>query len=270
MTETSIPRVARQLLMAATVFLGIAMAMLAWNTTAIGAMLFMNHEIAHGRTVAIEHALAWMLLGVTVLMLWPPTRVFGAVLLLVFAVVLAWANVDQGGYPFSRFAYGAHAMRIAAPLALVFAILQWGPLEPVRRRIVLSVLIAASATTFVIHGVEAFAGHPWFTDMTLNTFRTVGGWRISQASAENLLRVVGVIDIMVSIALIVFRAPWVAGWMAGWGLFTAFLRPLNYGAGAWVEFIVRLPHFLLPLVLVVLLRGPRTETVPQPSVLPAS
>lgn len=259
MTEVPFPPAARRLLVAAAVFLGVGMALLAWKTTAIGAMLFMNHEIAHGRTVAIERVLGWLLLGATGLLFWSRVRVLGAVLLLIFAVVLAWANVDQGGYPFSRFAYGAHAMRIAAPLALLLAVLPWDALAPVRRRLVLGVLIAASATTFVVHGVEAWAAHPWFTDMTLGAFRAVGDWRISQVSAENILRVVGVIDVAVAIALILLRAPWVAGWMAGWGLFTAFLRPLNYGSGAWSEFLVRLPHFILPLVLIVLLRGARNR-----------
>jgi hypothetical protein len=266
MTGLAILPAARRLLVAAAAFLGVGMALLAWKTTAIGAMLFMNHEIAHGRTVAIERVLGWIFLGATVLLFWAPARVAGAAVLLVSAVVLAWANVDQGGYPFSRFAYGAHAMRIAAPLALLLAFLPWGALEPARRRLVLGVLIAASAMTFVVHGIEAWAGHPWFTDMTLGTFQTVGDWRVSQASAENLLRVVGVVDVAAAIVLIVFRAPWVAGWMAGWGLFTAFLRPLNYGAGAWSEFIVRLPHFILPLVLIVLLQGARTRALSQPSV----
>jgi len=259
-----IPPAVRALLLAGAATLGLGMTLLVWKTTAIGSMLFMNHGMSHERTVLVELVLGWALIGLVVTLAWSPARGWAAAGLLAVAAFLAWANVDQGGYPFSRFAWGAHALRLAAPLALLLAVLPWSPLAVVRRQVVTALLLTTTALVFIVHGVEALAAHPWFTDMTIGAFRMIGGWRISQATAESILKVVGSVDLLVAVGVLVFRRPCVARWMAGWGLFTAALRPLNYGWGAMGELIVRLPHFLLPLALLLLFRV-RAFSPPSPT-----
>ncbi|MBM3843439.1 MAG: hypothetical protein FJ397_09305 [Verrucomicrobia bacterium] len=254
MTPVAMPFCVRGPLLGATVAVAIGMALLAWKTTAIGSLLFMNHGVVHPTAVLVERVLAGVLVLAAGALFVRRLCVAAAGLLFVVALLLAWANVDQGGYPFSRFAHVAHAMRIAAPLALIVALLPWAGWEGVRKRMLLTVLVGSTAATFVVHGYEALVAHPWFVDLTIGAFTSTGLGRISQAAAERILVVVGVVDVAVALLLIVWRHPAVAGWMAFWGFFTAALRPLNYGWGAMGEFIVRLPHCLLPLALLLLFR----------------
>ncbi len=249
----------RLCLLVACAGLGVGTAMLMWQSSAVGSLLFMNHGLSHGSSSTVERALAGVILAATLALAFAPTRVAGAAVLLAGALALTWASFDQGGYPFSRYVFAAHAMRIAAPAALLLASLPFGSRETWRMPLLKGLLIAATVTTFSIHGYEALQKHPWFIDLTIGGVRNVLGLRLSQAQTETLLVVVGVVDFAAAAALVVFRSRAVAGWMVFWGLFTAALRVVCYGNGAWAEFIVRLPHGLLPLALVLLWRRPAPD-----------
>lgn len=245
----------RLCLLAACAGLGFGTALLLWQSSAVGSLLFMNHGLSHAASSAVERSLAGVLAAATLALAFAPTRIAGASVLLAGALALSWASFDQGGYPFSRYVFAAHAMRIAAPAALLLAILPFGSRETWRLPLLKGLLIAATATTFSVHGYEALAKHPWFIDLTIGGVRNVLGLRLSQARTETLLVVVGVVDFAAAAAFVVFRSRAVAGWMMFWGLFTAALRVVSYGNGAWAEFIVRLPHGFLPLALIPLWRS---------------
>jgi hypothetical protein len=238
-----VPRV----LAAATATMGIGMAMLYRTGTAVGARLFMNEEVAHGTSVRIEHGLAILSLVGVLALLSHRTRIGGAAVLFVLATLLAWATMDQGGVPFSEWALPAHAMRVAAPLALLW----WGAgaHTAARERAVRWLVKAAIATVFVVHGVEAVRAHPWFIDLTIAGLRATLDLAVTQHTVERLLLVVGLLDLAAAAALLLgIRAA--AWYMAIWGTFTAVLRVLAYGEGAVPEMVVRLPHGLLPLLFV--------------------
>ena len=265
--SAALPAAAWRILLAATVALGLGQVLLALQTTAIGSLLFMNHGVAHETTVLVERGSALVLLLATAAVLVPRLRASGAAGLLVFAAVLAWASVDQAGYPYSRYAIGAQAMRIGTPLALLLCVWPRGRPAAERARLVEGILLTVTALTFVVHGLEALWRHPWFLDLTIGTAQRLGAGRISESQAGTLLLVVGCIDLASVAGLLLFRSRAIAGWMACWGFFTAALRLLNYGAGAWSETIVRLPQGLLPVVLALCWNG-RRVSVPGPAVEP--
>jgi hypothetical protein len=245
----------RLCLLVACAGLGAGTAMLMWQSSAVGSLLFMNHGLSHGTASAVERGVALVILAATLALAFRPARLVGAAVLLAGALAFTRASFDQGGYPFSRYVFAAHAMRLAAPLSLLLAILPFGAREAWRMRLLKGLLIAATVTTFSIHGYEALQKHPWFIDLTIGGVRNVLGLRLSQAQTEALLMVVAAVDFAAAAALVAFRSRAVAGWMVFWGLFTAALRVVSYGNGAWAEFIVRLPHGLLPLALAVLWRS---------------
>lgn len=250
-----------RLLAAAAATMGIGMAMLFRTGTAVGSRLFMNEEVAHATTRRIEHGLA-IITALAVLALLPrATRAAGAAVLFVLAALLAWASMDQRGVPFSEWALPAHAMRMAAPLALLW----WcaGAHTFARARSVRWLVQAAIVTVFVVHGLEAVRAHPWFVDLTISGVRATLGLAVPQHTVERLLLAVGLLDLAAAAALLlgVRAAAW---YMAVWGTFTALLRVLAYGNGALAEMVVRLPHGLLPLLFVGAMATPVPASEPSP------
>lgn len=236
----------QRLLLAASASMGIGMALLYKTGTAVGARLFMSDELAHPDSVRVERALALVSLAAVMALFARPTRAIGAGVLAALALLLAWATVDQGGVPFSEWAWPAHAMRIAAPVALL-----WSAAARGRSRdsagMEWLVRLACSAV-FVVHGLEAMRAHPWFVDLTISAARETIGLTLRQPTVERLLVGVGVVDIAATVHVLA-RGRAGAWYMAIWGSFTALLRVLAYGPGAVAETIVRLPHGLLPLML---------------------
>lgn len=236
-----VPRV----LAAATATMGIGMAMLFRTGTAVGSRLFMNEEVAHATSRRIEQGLAIVTVLAVIALLPRASRPAGAAVLFVLATLLAWASMDQGGVPFSEWALPAHAMRIAAPLALLWMCA--GSHTLARERAVRWLVQASIVTVFVVHGIEAVRAHPWFIDLTISGLRSTLGMAVTQRTVEQLLLFVGVLDLAAAAALLlgVRAAAW---YMAIWGTFTALLRVFAYGEGALAETVVRLPHGLLPLL----------------------
>ncbi len=257
----------QRLLAAATSFVALGTAMLLRSGTALGSRLFMNEELAHAQSRSVETTLAWLLLACVPAVWFARTRAVASSLVLLLVSLLAWATQDQGGYPYSSWAIPAQAMRIAAPLALLlitFRSARPGAMQS-RESTAMWIVRLATATVFVVHGTEALRAHPWFVDLTITSARELLDARWTQSAAQRLLTVVGVIDITAALTLLLTRSRAVVFWMAHWGLFTALLRVIAYGPGALGEVIVRIPHALLPLVLL-----PLTHRSGAPSVAPES
>lgn len=238
-----VPRV----LAAATAVMGLGMALLFRTGTAVGSRLFMNEEFAHATSVRMEHGLALLSLVAVTALLPRASRAAGAAVLFVLATLLAWATMDQGGVPFSEWALPAHAMRIAAPLALFW--LYAGPRTRAREQSVRWLVLLSIVTVFVVHGIEAIRSHPWFVDLTISGAQRTLGVAMSQRLTERLLLVVGLLDLAAAAGLLL-GARAAAWYMVLWGTFTALLRVLAYGGGAAAEAVVRLPHGLLPLLFI--------------------
>ena len=75
------------------------------------------------------------------------------------------------------------------------------------------------------------------------------GQRLSQASAEQLLTVIGLQDFILAALLLLRRWRWIAGWMAIWGLATALSRVTSMGVDSWHQSVLRLANGGVPLTL---------------------
>lgn len=152
-----------------------------------------------------------------------------------------------------------HGGQVLAPIVLVLAISLGA-----RHRATIAVAILAVVTTFAGHG--AFAIGWWPTPANFYAMITlVLGFEYD--TAKIMLRGAGILDF--AVCLLLFVPPLrrvAAGYAVLWGLLTALARPvagmslgLNFwGADQFVhEAVLRAPHFLIPLYLVVLWRRPR-------------
>lgn len=241
-----------KLLLTAVASVGIGAAWMSWlKDSAIGSMLFMNYSLSAPSAGVVMQILAVLLLLATATLFFKKFRSYGAGFIGIYLAFLIYASIDQGGNPFSDYTLAAFAMRLVTPFVFIIVIsknLQSGFRE-LSNQIAIWIMILASCSTFIIHGFEAILAHPWFVDMTITMAGNLIGWSISQSLTEQMLMIVGIIDIASAVALLVFRSKLALIWMIFWGFFTCLLRLVNYSFGALPDAIIRLPHGLLPLIL---------------------
>jgi len=124
----------------------------------------------------------------------------------------------------------------------------------------------AVAVTFVCHGLYAVGYYPRpgnFVDMVINSTG------VSEGVAHNLLFIAAVLDFVVAILLFIPNMARPAlYYMVVWGFMTSAARlTSNIYADFfwpsmhqwWFEFVVRLPHALLPLMLVMFLNANKSR-----------
>jgi hypothetical protein len=138
------------------------------------------------------------------------------------------------------------ALRYMPPVALCFygyGHYKWGT----------RLLIVATSFTFAAHGMKALWGEPVYVDYLLVFFEHIK-CSITPSIALCILHIIGTIDIALSHHLCFFksaRVPWVLRYMFFWGLVTALVRGDYAGFSAWHEVLLRAPHALVPLFLLI-------------------
>ncbi|WP_025667170.1 hypothetical protein [Aquimarina megaterium] len=120
------------------------------------------------------------------------------------------------------------------------------------------IALIAIALTFSCHGLYAIGYYPRpgsFIDMTLNTLP------ISEPSAHAMLKIAGILDFVVAIAIFIPRISYAALVYAFvWGGLTAIARLVghfhiaflwnSFSQWTW-EMLIRLPHGLIPLFVMI-------------------
>lgn len=175
-------------------------------------------------------------------------------------VVLALLYTKDHFYHLGQFF--EYTLQIGSPVFLLVA-LKTGEFS---KRLLFWMKIAI-AFTFACHGLYALGYYPrpgYFLEMSM---RILG---ISQVGAIHFLNTAGVLDFVVAAGIFLTSkaARWVLLYAAVWGLATSLARILGnfYWDFPWAslhqwahEAIFRLPHFFIPLVL--LLRNFNNETM---------
>ncbi|MCA9069824.1 MAG: hypothetical protein KDA84_12915, partial [Planctomycetaceae bacterium] len=153
-----------------------------------------------------------------------------------------------------------HGGQVLAPILLVMA-LSLG----VRHRVTVATAMVAVVATFAGHG--AYAMGWWPTPANFHAMITLI-FGFEHETVKTILRCAGVLDF--AVGLFLFMPPLrraAAAYAVVWGLLTALARPVAglsmslyyWGADQFVhEAVLRGPHFLIPLYLVVLWRRPMT------------
>lgn len=178
---------------------------------------------------------------------------------LAFLAVLFWKE--------KFFAYGQlleYALQVGTPF-LLYRLAHGGDWN---RRLVLLVKVLI-ALTFVCHGLYAVGYYPRpanYLEMVLSTFP------LTNQGARTFLNVAAYLDFAAAVGLFL-PGRWgrtALLYCVVWGFLTSFARIYtNFYPDFWLEtlrqwvhpFLVRTPHFLVPLVLWWVLRGRKRETV---------
>lgn len=156
----------------------------------------------------------------------------------------AYAVAMNGGKAHAELAIPAHATRWMLPLVLALLVLMARRIQPTANWL----LRIACASTFAIHGWEAFQLHPGFQDLIF-----IAGGRIglepSTEVCHALLRGIGIMDGLLALSVLLIHSPKTLCWMAFWGFITALSRPFTMGWDAWPELAIRLANGLVPLLI---------------------
>ncbi|TWU15217.1 hypothetical protein [Allorhodopirellula heiligendammensis] len=180
--------------------------------------------------------------------------------------ILSYAKYVSSQYQLPMFV--EHGGQMLSPILLVIALALGA-----RHRITVGTAILAVVMTFAGHGSYALGW--WPTPGTFYGMICVS-LGVEYETAHTMLRCFGVLDFAVCIAMFIpaLRRP-AAMYAVVWGFLTAVARPvagmswgLNYwGADQFLhEAVLRAPHFLIPLYLVILWgRQPAAKPISQPA-----
>ena len=230
---------------------------LLWNQPDVGGMGW-----SEATSLAVEHAVGWLtLLAGGCVLVRPCAAVLGPLALLQLLIATAmWRT--SGGYVLQAawlppslaalFPFATQSARIAAPLGLLLLDpwLVQRPLSERRVAVGIGCLRWGVAIAFAAHGLEAWLHNPAFIDLLINSAQRLVGWNLSQATAEQLLSIIGILDMLVAIGCVGWRSRTVLWWMVFWGTTTAVSRiTANGWDRSWHAAAIRLPHAGLPLAV---------------------
>ncbi len=181
--------------------------------------------------------------------------------------VLSFLTLKERFFQYGQFF--EHSIQIGVPFLLLHVIQK----DEFTNRIKFIFKILVSLT-FISHGLYAFGYYPipgHFIDMTINALG------ISENTAVAILKTAGILDFAISILIFIPKTYRYALWYAfAWGTLTAFARIV---AGLNADFILaslhqtvyltiyRLPHGLIPLLLLILATSVKKKDKTNPSLL---
>lgn len=104
------------------------------------------------------------------------------------------------------------------------------------------------------HGIGSFLDNGLYIDYIIGFVRDYTALSIKQQQAEELLTVIGIIDVTVAVLVLIKPFKALIYWVIFWGFLTALLRIVDASILNYAEFLMRVPHFGLPLVLLIILK----------------
>lgn len=164
---------------------------------------------------------------------------------LLFLLLAIFAMIDGG----SRFAGTiplAHAVRIFLPLTYWFV-----SREEARFKVMgLQILRWAVAITFTAHGIECLMANANFIDYIIGSADGLLGLAVTEVQAVAALKVIGVMDVVLSIIFLTTRWKWVALHLCFWGAVSALSRTTSGDFEFnWYKTLVRVANATGPLVI---------------------
>ena len=235
---------------------------LVWTSWIAGSdvetFLFSTAGLDDRITFAIDRVIAIAFLVVAAIGMRRPLRA-GYALMAAWYLVIPLARGSNGGAAFAELATLAHAVRWAAPLAVV-----WLGSRRADEAGIAWTLRAALAATFAVHGYEALASHPQFVDYLLLADQRITRVGLDQRAAETLLACIGVADIACAAALLAERRlrRGLLAYMAFWGVLTASARVVHAGEHGIHEALIRAANGGVALALFVV--APRVGALRAP------
>ncbi len=105
---------------------------------------------------------------------------------------------------------------------------------------------------FMSHGLGCFSKNPLYIDYILGFFGDYTSFSVKQNQAEQLLDIIGIIDVIVAVLVLIKPFKALIYWLIFWGFLTSLLRIVDASILNYIEFLMRVPHFGLPIVMLIM------------------
>lgn len=105
---------------------------------------------------------------------------------------------------------------------------------------------------FMSHGIGCFLKNALYIDYIIGFIGDYTPFSIKQYQAEQLLNIIGIIDVIVAVLVLVKPSKSLLYWLIFWGLLTSLLRIVDAGIFNYTEFLIRAPHFGLPIAMLII------------------
>lgn len=253
--------------------LGLARWWIGYDETPLFEWLWVGEEggglgWSEAAAVGLQKQLGWVALACGLLSVVRPSLILTGPLVILEGLTIYAMLQTNYGYSLERnwvaphverwFPLGAHAARVAAPLGLILIDPFWGfwrkgknsSPRSSRTYMGMQLIRIAIAATFAIHGMEALQLKGTFIDLPIGTSQRWLGWEMTQAVAEQILTVIGYVDLAVAGACLMVHSRLICSWLAFWGFATALSRITAAGfENHWHETLWRASHCCVPLTL---------------------
>ncbi len=105
---------------------------------------------------------------------------------------------------------------------------------------------------FMSHGMGCFSKNPLYIDYILGFFGDYTSLSVKQNQAEQMLDIIGIIDVIVAVLVLIKPFKALIYWLIFWGFLTSLLRIVDASILNYIEFLMRVPHFGLPIVMLII------------------
>lgn len=215
-------------------------------------MLVVVKGWSEGAAYWTEKGLAIFLILLAISLFIKPV-ILNTVLLMTFLIFNAIIVYENAGRHFYELSFFSALAKWVVPLLYLSVFLSLKKLDYVFVPKWLLILTRFSLfLIFFVHGLGCLWMHPGYIDYLIGVGATFTGGFMSQSLAEIILIGIGVVDILIAIIVLFKPFKYVLLWMVIWGLLTSFLRIVDAGIFNYTEFLIRVPHFTLPLVCLLL------------------
>jgi len=172
------------------------------------------------------------------------------------AIIMTYALLElvNGGKPMVFWGFLAHLSKVIMPFLLYF--LFTGKMAGLSG----TLFKGAIALIFIAHGMAAVLQHPMYIDYLISFGHTLSGEYLSEKWAGQILTFIGCIDIAGGVAILFFKHIYLLGWLIFWGFITAIWRIFDTSLWNIDAFLIRSPHFLLPIAYYFWLNKASTST----------
>jgi len=220
----------------------------------ISSVLVVENSFSESFSFWVEKSIAILLLLCLVALFFKATYKPALWVITVFLVGYALLSYFNGGKAFIELSLLSAISKWWLPTLTLYAMSCY-----YKRQVSLSrwFVFAIQLSIFIIfmaHGIGCFLENGLYTDYILGFVRDYTTFSIKQQQAEQLLTLIGIID--VTVAVLVLSKPFKAliYWVIFWGFLTSLLRIVDASILNYDEFLMRVPHFGLPLVLLIILK----------------
>ena len=170
----------------------------------------------------------------------------------VFIIGYALLSYFNGGKAFLELSLISAVSKWWLPLLTLFAInAHYDQKDSLNRGFLFGIQLSIFLI-FMSHGVGCFLKNSLYIDYIIGFVGDYTPFSIKQYQAEQLLNIIGIIDVVVAVLVLLRPSKTLIYWLIFWGLLTSLLRIVDAGIFNYTEFLIRAPHFGFPIAMLII------------------